>query len=343
MSQSIYQYVRSVASNKLAFIDVDGTLTANPGDTNEKDLLDKDLTNQAITELQKNGFTCVLNTSRTVEMCMSEAQYFLSKKNFGFTRPQPHMNIDNKYRHFYVKPEDVVPRKILDLPIIISASGARVDVLQKDGGYVQDQGFYPPDFPDPIIWKKKITSFLSTSNILFSYAPIDSESNYEEGITDIFPADYRIQLSFPTQSELLRLAGEIKKIDGLYLTDDSNPDKNIFLAYLTPKNGKIDAVNHVMSHLQKRLTEILVIGDSFPDLEAGLKIKAPPHAKITCLIVGGSRLHYTPKINLKRKIIMGDVAFHQSIGPKSIVEFIKSNKYNYVIPAKAGIQAKISI
>jgi len=325
MSQSIYQYVRTIASQKLAFIDVDGTLTANPWDTNEKDLLDKDLTNQAIIRLQNKGFTCILNTSRTVEMCMSEALYFLSKKNFGFARPQPHMGIDNNQKHFYVKPEDCVPTKILDLPIIISASGARIDVLQKDGGYSQDHSFYPKDFPDLILWKKKISSFLSTLNIPFLYSPIDSESNYTEGITDIFPAEYRIQLSFPTQ------------IDGLYLTDDSNPDKNIFLAYLTPKNGKIDAVNHVISNLGKENPEILIIGDSLPDLEVGLKIKVPPHAKITCLIVGGSRLHYTPKSDFQRKVIIGDMAFPQSIGPKSIVEFIKNNKYNHVIPAKGGL------
>lgn len=315
MSQSIYQYVRTIASNKLAFIDVDGTLTANPENTNEKDLLDKDLTNQAITKLQEKGFTCILNTSRTAEMCMSEKQYELSKKNFGFSRPPPHMGIDDNRKRYYVKPEEFFPEKILDLPLIISASGARIDILQKDGGYAQDQSFYPPDFPDPVSWRKKITSFLLALSIPFSYAPIDSESNYADGVTDIFPAEYRIQLFFPTQTDLLNLSEEIKKLDAIYLTDDSNPDKNIFMAYITPKNGKVDAVNHVISSLQRPLAEILIIGDSLPDLEVGLKVKSPPGGKITYLIVGGSRLHR-------------DIAFPQAIGPKSIVEFIRSNKYN---------------
>ena len=328
MSQSIYQYARSIASNKLAFIDLDGTLTSHPWDTNEKDLLDKDLTNQAIDMLQSKEYVCILGTSRTAEMCMSETQYVLSKKNYGFSRPQPHMGLDDNNKHFYVKPESYVPQKILDLPIIISASGARIDLLQKDGGYVQDQSFYPPDFPGPAAWRGKVMSFLSTLSIPFSYSPIDSEINYQNGITDIFPAEYRIQLSFPTQSELLRLSDEIKKIDDLYLTDDSNPDKNIFMAYLMPKNGKIDAVNHVMSNLQKENAEILIIGDSLPDLEVGLKMTVTPGGKITCFIVGGSRLRYAPKTNVNRKIIMGDSAFLQAIGPKSIVEFIKRSKYN---------------
>lgn len=325
MSQSIYQFVRSIASNKLAFIDVDGTLTANPGDTNEKDLLDKNLTNQAITDLQKNGFTCVLNTSRTAEMCMSETQYFLSKKNYGFSRPQPHMGMDKNKKHFYIKPEKYLPKKILDLPIIISASGARIDVLQKDGGYAQDQRFYPTDFPNPLIWRKKITSFLSTLSIPFSYSPIDSEMNYQNGITDIFPADYHIQLSFPTQTNLLHLSDEIKKLDGVYLTDDSNPDKNIFMAYITPKNGKIDAINHVVDQLQQSKTEILIIGDSLPDLDAGLGINAPLDVRITCLIVGGSCLSSSPVISQSqtRKIIVGDELFPRSVGPRSIVEFLK--------------------
>ncbi len=328
MTQSIYQYVRSIASKKLAFIDVDGTLTANPGDTNEKDLLDKDLTNQAIADLQKKGFTCMLNTSRTAEMCMSEAQYVLSKKNFGFSRPQPHMGIDKNKKHFYVKPEDYFPKKILDLPIIISSSGACINVLQENGGYAADEGFYLNDFPDPRIWRKNITSYLSGLNILFSYGHIEKEVTYQENETEIFPADYRIQLIFTSYKNILLLSKSIKEKGNLYFTNDSNPKKNLFMGYITPKRGKVDAVNHVISSLQRPLAEILIIGDSPPDLEVGLKMRTPPGAKITCLIVGGSSLRNTIKINVKRKIIMGDIAFPQAIGPKSIVEFIKSNRYN---------------
>lgn len=328
MNQSIYQYVRIIASNKLAFIDVDGTLTANPEDTNEKDLLDKDLTNQAITELQKKGFTCILNTSRTAEMCMSEKQYELSKKNFGFSRPPPHMGIDDNRKRYYVKPEEFFPEKILDLPIIISSSGACIHVRQENGGYAIDRSFYPNDFPDPATWRKNTTSYLSGLNIPFSFGHIENADAYQKKEAEIFPADYRIQLIFTSYKNMLLLSGSIEEKSGLYFTDDSNPKKNLFMGYITPKNGKINAIEHVIKNLEKSEAEILIIGDSLPDLEAGLKIKAPSSTIITCLIVGGSRLHYVPtnaKTNAKRRIIMGDVAFPQAIGPKSIVEFMKNN------------------
>ena len=123
------------------------------------------------------------------------------------------------------------------------------------------------------------------------------------------------------------LSKSIKEKGNLYFTNDSNPKKSIYGLYHA-KRGKVDAVNHVISSLQRPLAEILIIGDSPPDLEVGLKMRTPPGAKITCLIVGGSSLRNTIKINVKRKIIMGDIAFPQAIGPKSIVEFIKSNRYN---------------
>lgn len=328
MSQSIYQYLQTIASNKLAFIDVDGTLTANPEDTNEKDLLDKDLTNQAITKLQEKGFTCILNTSRTVEMCMSEGQYFLSKRNYGFSRPPPHMGLDNNHKRYYVKPEEFFPEKILDLPIIISSSGACIHVRQENGGYAIDRSFYPNDFPDPATWRKNTTSYLSGLNIPFSFGHIENADAYQKKEAEIFPADYRIQLIFDSKENMSLLSESIKQKSNLYFTDDSNPKINLFMGYITPKNGKIDAVDHVIHNLQRPDGEILIIGDSIPDLEAGLKIKALPNTKITCLIVGGSRLHRAPKTHDGRNIIMGNIAFPQAIGPKSIVEFMKSNKYN---------------
>ena len=176
--------------------------------------------------------------------------------------------------------------------------------------------------------EKKYYEISGKPQYSFSFGHIENEADYQKNETEIFPADYRIQLIFTSYKNMLLLSGSIEEKSGLYFTDDSNPKKNLFMGYITPKNGKVDAVNHVISSLQRPLAEILIIGDSLPDLEVGLKIKLPSGVKITCLIVGGSRLRYAPNTNIKRKIIMGDIAFPQAIGPKSIVEFIKSNRYN---------------
>ena len=217
---------------------------------------------------------------------------------------------------------------MLDLPIIISSSGACINVLQKNGGYATDKDFHPHDFPDSTLWRINITKYLESLNTPFSFGHIENEADYQKNETEIFPADYRIQLIFTSYKNILLLSKSIKEKGNLYFTNDSNPKKNLFMGYITPKRGKVDAVNHVISSLQRPLAEILIIGDSPPDLEVGLKMRTPPGAKITCLIVGGSSLRNTIKINVKRKIIMGDIAFPQAIGPKSIVEFIKSNRYN---------------
>lgn len=330
MNQSIYEYVKTFTSRKLVFIDVDHTLTANPWDTQEKDLLDRDLTNKAIEKLQEQNYFCIITTSRTPEMCMSEAQYELSKRKYDFIRPQPHMGIDNNGKRFYIKPEEFFPEKILDLPIIISSSGACIHVLQENGGYAIDRDFYPQDFPDPAIWRKNTTSYLSGLNIPFLFGHIENADAYQKKEAEIFPADYRIQLIFTSYKNMLLLSGSIKEKNGLYFTDDSNPGKNIYMGYITPKNGKIDAIEHVIKNLEKSRVEALIIGDSIPDLEAGLKVKTEENSRITFFLVGGSRLSSNPlpASTASRKIVNGNILFPGAIGPRSIVEFLSKKDYN---------------
>jgi len=349
MSQSIYQYVRSLPSDKCAFIDIDGTLTANPWDTSEKDLLDKDLTNQAIQELQNQGYLCILSTSRTAEMCMSEKQYRISKKRFGFSRPEPHMGRGEDDKRIYVKQENYFPTQMLDLPIIISSSGAQISVLQKEGGYHDDVDFYPVDFPSPSIWRSDTLILLSSFTASFMLGEIESEKSYMNGETEIFPADYRIQLIFSSQEELNLFSKEIHKQRGLHITNDSNPDKNLYSAYVTPKNGKIEAIEYVLSTFDKPPAEVLIMGDSLPDLEAGLHVSGSHGSHISFFLVGGSRLYpylvdkdkntfagvslNTAKniISLPpmdRRIVLSDALFPGLIGPRSIVEFLDKKRYN---------------
>lgn len=349
MSQSIYQYVNTLAQNKTAFIDIDGTLTSNPWDTNEKDLLDKELTNQAIQELQKQGYLCILSTSRTAEMCMSEKQYQLSKKRLGFSRPEPHMGRGENNKRIYIKQEDFFPTGILNLPIIISSSGAQISVLQNGGGYINDVDFYPVDFPSPSVWRSDTLILLSSFTTPFVLGEIELEKSYMNGETEIFPADYRIQLIFSSCEELSRFSKEIHKQRGLHITNDSNPDKNLYSAYVTPKNGKIEAIEYILSTFDKPPAEVLIMGDSLPDLEAGLHVSGSYGSHISFFLVGGSRLYpylvdkdkntfaevslstakniiSSPPI--ERRIVLADALFPGSIGPRSIVEFLDKKRYN---------------
>jgi len=339
-SSNIFQNIQQQSpANKLAFIDVDHTLTANPWETEEKDLLDSRLTNQAMALLKKAGYCCILNTSRTEEMCMSSKQYMLSKQYYHFKRPAPQIGMGRDGRRFYIKPEDFYPINFLDLPIIISSSGAKISVLQNEGGYREDTDFYPAHFPSLAVWREKTISILHSFNLPFRLSPIESTHNYYQHVTDVFPPDYRIQLYFRSLHELIQFTQKIKsQKNNFFLTNDSDPEKQLYTLYITPKKGKYEVIEHIVNKIN--ISEILIIGDSLPDLEAGLHTYSP-EIKKTFLLVGGSRLtsylidaHKTSfaGINLnvikkqlssfKNKYIIGDLAFPKAIGPRSIIEFL---------------------
>ena len=346
---NIYQHIKTLPSNKCAFIDIDGTLTSNPWDSNEKDLLDKELTNQAIRTLQKQGYLCVVSTSRTAEMCMSKKQYEISKKKYGFSRPEPHMGRGENDKRIYVKQEDFFPAQILDLPIIISSSGAQISVLQNEGGYVNDVDFYPEGFPSPSVWRNDTLILLSSFTTPFVLGEIELEKSYINGETEIFPADYRIQLIFSSGKELNHFSKEVHKQRGLHIINDSNPDKNMYSAYITPKNGKIDATEYTLSNFDASPAEVLIIGDSLPDLEAGLHVNGSCESHISFFLVGGSRLYpylvdkdkntfagvslntaknIISSPPMDRRIVLSDALFKGMIGPRSIVEFLGKKDYN---------------
>jgi hydroxymethylpyrimidine pyrophosphatase-like HAD family hydrolase len=346
--------------NKIAFIDVDGTLNAHPWDTNEKKLLNKKLTNSTISLLKKKGYICVLATSRTEEMCMSSKNFSLSKRKFNFRRPLPHIGRKPDGTRFYIRPETFYPIKMLDPLIMITSSGAKILVLQKGGGYIEDKAFYESSFPSPLQWRKQIMNLLLKlqPKFQFSFSSIEEEKHYFKYKTDVYPPDYRIQIIFPSKTKLQTFSHHIKKNKGIFFVNDSNPLKNKFTGYVMPKNGKTDAINYVINKIteKQKKYKIIIIGDSFTDLQSATPIDNKKNLEITFLLVGGSRL--TPfllnkknndfagtdisfiKNNLfpckkkgfyvfvgknkeKRKIIIADEAFPETLGPESIIEFLK--------------------
>jgi len=336
--------------SKLAFVDIDNTLTGDGSGTgNPKSIM------KVRELLKKNHYLYCPTTSRTEEMMMSQKSYQLSKKIYDFKRPEPKLIFE--------------PPAILDGEIIISSSGSKIFVKQTNNAYQEDICFYNKDFPDPQTWRNTITTQINSINGIkkvFKLSPIEYIEQYVDGTSNAYPPDYRIQLNFTSVNDKLFFIRKLYKIkqsskdisiNKLYLTDDSNPEKNKFSLYLTPKKGKIDAVNHVIKHLQTDLKitilELLFVGDSWPDLQLGL-FGATKIANATFLLIGGSRLtkylinpektefageplleiknnlipsqqkgvYYYKGKRYKRKIILGDIIDPGKIGPDSMIEFL---------------------
>lgn len=141
------------------------------------------------------------------------------------------------------------------------------------------------------------------------FAPIESMLNFQEGKTDVFPPNFRIQIDasgLEQKEKLLENIRELKNnpdlepdvhkfVLNLRITDDSNPDKGRFSLYVTPNGGhKARAAETITNNLCKELgitqnlLDVLIAGDSFPDLAMGLY--GAMGTKATFVVVGGSRL-----------------------------------------------------
>lgn len=349
--------------SKFAFIDIDNTLTGNGSGTGNHQSIMK-----VRQLLKKNQYLYCPTTSRTEEMMMSKKTYEQSKKLFSFKRQLPKLFFVQGL-YFYKDPLLFEPPGILDGDIIISSSGSKILVKQNNNAYEEDICYFNTDFPEPKIWRETVTAQINNINSLRNIANlsyIEDVNLYINGTNNVYPPDYRIQLFFTSIENKFFFISELLKIkklsnnisiSTLHITDDSNPEKNKFSIYLTPKNGKIDAVNHAIKHLQTDLNitkpELLIVGDSWPDLEMGL-FSATNIINATFFLVGGSRLSnyivnpqktsfageslikikqnlipsndkgiYCYKGNgYKRKVVIGDDVFPGKTGPESIIEFL---------------------
>ncbi|MDO8610791.1 MAG: hypothetical protein Q7R95_09680 [bacterium] len=358
-----YQQPQTFPFSKLAFIDIDNTITLNGSGTGNPELILK-----IRKLLLKKQFLFCPTTSRTEEMMMSSKTYEQSKKIFSFKRPIPNLFLyQGKYS--YKDPLLVEPKSILDGDIIISSSGSKIYIKQSSYAYQEDDCFYDANFPKPHIWRNSITALIHQINKIYNvalFSELENVDRYINGTNNVYPPDYRIQLFFNNVVDKLFFIDELLKIktssndisiQTLFTTDDSNPEKNKFSIYLTPKNGKISAVDHVINHFKTDLQisnpEILFVGDSWPDLQMGLNC-APNNPNVTFFLIGGSRLtkYITDpnKIsfageslvsmkqniietdnkgiflfknnNLTRKIIISDIIFPEKSGPDSLIEFL---------------------
>lgn len=337
-----YQKLRLSPVSKFAFIDIDNTLTGNGSGTGNSQLI-----MQVRKLLKKKSYLFCPTTSRTEEMMMSQKTYEKSKEIYFLKRPPPKLFFDQGL-YYYKDPLLVEPLGILDGEIIISSSGSKIFVKQTNNAYQEDICFYDKAFPDPQTWRNTVTTQINNINNvknIVKLSSIEYADRYSSGTNNVYPPDYRIQLFFTSIKDKLFFISKLLKIkksskdvsiNTLNITYDSDPKKNKISVYLTPKNGKIDAVNHVMEHLRLDLDitapELLLVGDSWPDLEMGL-FSAVDIPNGTFFLVGGSRLrnfiqtddkgvYYYKGNGYERKVVIGDIIFPGKVGPDSLIEFL---------------------
>lgn len=278
---------------RIAFLDIDSTMTGNT-----------QATNHTRKKLEELGYGIVYVTARTEEMIMSSKAFKLSQAR-GFDRPEPHLGrYENK--RIYIPPEQIEPEGLLDPDVIAGSHGTAILLKQTNGSYIIDTDYIKLFQDNSETWRKNtldlIEEFNSGEKKAF-LSKLEDTQNYIEGITDVFTQKYRIGLLFQSPQQKRAFRSFIKnksirinpKLLNLTITDDSQPEKELFLLVLTPKNfSKKHAVDHIIGDICKAAQvnkvdlHILMAGDNIPDIDMGLRAAKDTHA--TFILAGGSFL-----------------------------------------------------
>lgn len=331
---------------KIAFLDIDLSLTGEP-----------EVQSNIRTSLEDQNFAIVFVTSRPCELLLSNQSLNNSP---AICRPQTKTMVSEDGKRYHIDlAENQDFKGLIDPDAIAGTTGMHIYVKSKKNNYLQDQSYYPLDI-NPSNWRKKVFELfiklrLDTSNL----NEIEVEGEYEKNKTDIAPPDFRIQLNFNDLESKLEFEKSLSTADkdfALYVLDDSEPENHVYSIYLFPINAatlKKDAVDHIFNNvcqstkLNPKDIEVLIVGDSFPDLAMGLD--GAQNAKATFFIPSGSRLtsiftnnvnefagidvtQYTAHIQKtekgkyiynKRFIYVGSELTHQKFGA-STLEFLQN-------------------
>jgi hydroxymethylpyrimidine pyrophosphatase-like HAD family hydrolase len=296
---------------KLAFLDVDSTLTGGKAETES-----------VRSKLESFGYGIIYVTARTEEMMMSDKEYRLSREKYGFDRPVPNRGAQ--------KDGSI---GIYDPDIIIGSTGTCILVRQTSGGYCCDCSFQKQFSANSQEWREKALASLQKFKPIYRLAPIEFEDNYWQGKTDVFPPDYRIHLLFDSikdKKDFIKAFKKNRKCNFLMIKENAKPNR----LYLLPrKAGKKNAVDWVIDKLSCQLKvrekafHILIAGDDWPDVEMGL-LSAKKVKKSTFILVGGSSL--TPYLqqylreqqDQAREIVIGDLIYPGIVGPGTILKYL---------------------
>jgi len=279
---------------------------------------------------------------------MTAAAGQASRRAGALARPEPHLG-RREDRRFYLPPESVEPRGILDGEIIAGSSGSRIFVRQTDAGYVPDHAFGGSELP-PDAWREEALALLAEANgadPVAEPAAIESFASYQAGIADVAPPDYRLQLHFAsaaTKAEFLRRLTCLRRgpeggfVRGLRLLDDSHPAQGRYKAFLLPRwASKSRAASRIVSALRphtdpRRPVDLFFAGDSYPDL--GMGLFGAPGCPGTLLLVGGSRL-----AKVLRSPVVTDFAGERLEAVKRRLEPTRATGvYRFRVPRHASVE-----
>lgn len=290
---------------RLAFLDLDGTWAGRPADQ------------QAVRDvLESRGYVICPTTSRTAEMCMSKSE---RKKTALFTSSRPLVDTPDA-------PEDMPEfRGLLDCDMLIAASGTRLLLKQRPGGYRPDETFERRLPASPAAWHAGVDRLLAQA----------AAAGYEYAVSRIAPNNFRVEVrcSAPEPAEqLLGWLAADPAADAIHIARETS---NLFI---TPAScNKESAANHFVNHIQTLLNirpaalHVLLAGDSHLDLPMGLT--SAPGTQAVFLIPGGSPLASATSLKeLKesrilypdRPVIMGGETFPGTKGPETLLAWFNS-------------------
>lgn len=354
---------------RIAFLDVDATLTGHT-----------ESLKQVKAYLEKLDYTVCLVTARTEEGVMSKRQYNLSTR-FGFSRPKPKLSKTNN-QFCYIDPLMCEPQEIIDPDIIAGSTGTAIVLRQFEGGYAKDEDFEKKLPLSSHYFREHVFRIMSYANKDASVvmpAPIEYKGNYEKGISNVAPSDFRVSITFQEMADkklFLYALGKLKSneslckkykisptvVEKVRLSTDGHCDRGKYRGYIIPSHGgKTRSADHIISSVCKEVgiergqIETLFAGDAFPDLKMGLYAGLGTVAKF--VLVGGSRMtNYLVKKehtdfageelseikkslrptkregyyqfqfgDMLRTVILGDIAFKNTIGPQSLVYAFAEN------------------
>lgn len=277
---------------RIAFLDIDYTMTGNTA-----------ATNQTRKKLQKLGYVIVYVTARTEEMIMSSKAFKLSQTR-GFDRPEPHLG-RYKGKQIYIPPEQIEPAGLLDPDVIAGSTGTQILIKQTDSSYVLDTSYENQFKQTSTNWRlkcSKIINEFNTPNKRAFTEIYENASAYLNGSSDVFTPKYRIVLSFQSARDRKEFRSFISKKrteDALNISliqDINNQHKRIIICLTPKKASKTKSVDHIIdqichyANIERSELDILLAGDSFPDIEMG--VRAGQGTKATFLLSGGSFLSH---------------------------------------------------
>ncbi len=302
----------------LTVLDADGTMINGRNEASESELAAR----SAVRAYAKELGVTIISTARTSEMVMSNDSFRHSREN-GFPRDTQKWGLDASGRHIAVPDDDEPFFKHLRDPDIINSFGVGIHV-KHERGYREDEA-YAPAMRE---WRLHARSILRAIGAWNYRAPIESAKNYRDGVTDVEPLPYRIQLNFEAGKEfetdvqayaemrrvriaLVELRDMMRKsvipkgmvthdlrldvLVDMIIVDESHPDKGRYVIYLMPRKApKHRAIEHIVASvaeaagLEVRNLRLFVAGDTLTDLRSGLY--AGGDADATFVLAGGSRL-----------------------------------------------------